>query len=79
MDRIGTDFFLVIKHIIDWLVCKLGAFENYRYKEDLYPSSWFRIAYDWLRSNLPLVTDILVKSNKLESYDMLLEKVACHG
>jgi len=42
------------RHIIDWLVRKPGAFENYRYKEDLYPSSWFRMAYDWLRSNMSL-------------------------
>lgn len=40
------------RHIIDWLVRKPGAFENYRYKEDLYPSSWFRIVYDWLCSNM---------------------------
>jgi hypothetical protein len=37
------------RHIIDWLVRKPGAFENYRYKEDLFPSSQFRIAYDLLR------------------------------
>jgi len=42
------------RHIIDWLVRKPGAFENYRYKESLYPSSWFRIAYDWLYSNMAL-------------------------
>ena len=42
------------RHIIDWLVRKPGAFENYRYKEDLLPSSWFRMAYDWLRSNMIL-------------------------
>jgi len=42
------------RHIIDWLVRKPGAFENYRYKEDLFPSSWFRMAYDWLRSHMPL-------------------------
>lgn len=42
------------RHIIDWLVRKPGAFENYRYKEDLFPSSWFRMAYDWLRSNMTL-------------------------
>ena len=42
------------RHIIDWLVRKPGAFENYRYKEAMYPSSWFRIAYDWLQSNMPL-------------------------
>jgi hypothetical protein len=37
------------RHIIDWLVRKPGAFENYRYKEDLFPSSLFRIAYDQIR------------------------------
>jgi len=38
------------RHIIDWLVRKPGAFENYRYKEDLFPTSQFRMAYDLLRS-----------------------------
>ena len=42
------------RHIIDWLVRKPGAFENYRYREDLFPSSWFRMAYDWLQSNMNL-------------------------
>ena len=119
------------RHIIDWLVRKPGAFENYRYKKDLYPSSWFRIVYDWLRSNMPLqankhyvkilyyaakegqtitesairyllkhgkeltalniksqideqfklppITEVIVNNNNLESYDTLLEEVACHG
>ena len=26
-----------------------GAFENYRYREDLFPTSRFRMAYDWLK------------------------------
>lgn len=42
------------RHIIDWLVQKPGAFENYRYKSDLFLSSWFRMAYDWLKFNIPL-------------------------
>ena len=37
------------RHIIDWLVRKPGAFDHYRYKEDLFPSSQFRMAYDLLR------------------------------
>jgi hypothetical protein len=37
------------RHIIDWLVRKPGAFENYRYRADLLPTSWFRLAYDALR------------------------------
>ena len=36
------------RHIIDWLVRKPGAFENYRYREDLFPTSYFRMAYDTL-------------------------------
>jgi hypothetical protein len=119
------------RHIIDWLVRKPGALENYRYKEDLFPSSWFRMAYDWLRSNMilqanrqyvrilycaakegqtvtenairylleqdkeitalnvqhlinhrsriPSVTDVVVETNSLESYDILLQQVSCHG
>ena len=36
------------RHIIDWLVRKPGAFENYRYREDFFPTSHFRMAYDAL-------------------------------
>jgi len=42
------------RHIIDWLVRKPGAFENYRYKSDMFPSSCFRIAYDTLKQLVPL-------------------------
>jgi Mu transposase, C-terminal domain len=37
------------RHVIDWLVRKPGAFDQYRYREDLFPTSWFRMAYDALR------------------------------
>ena len=39
------------RHIIDWLVRKPGAFENYRYKSAMFPSSRFRIAYDYLKEH----------------------------
>lgn len=39
------------RHIIDQLVRKPGAFDHYIYKEDLFPSSVFRIAYDQLCHN----------------------------
>ena len=42
------------RHIIEWLVRKPGAFENYRYQEDLFPTSRFRMAYDALRETTPL-------------------------
>jgi transposase len=41
------------RHIIDWLVRKPGAFENYRYREDLFPTHRFRMAYDWLKARHP--------------------------
>lgn len=36
------------RHIIEWLVRKPGAFANYRYREALFPTSRFRLAYDVL-------------------------------
>jgi hypothetical protein len=42
------------RHLIDSLVRKPGAFEHYRYREELFPSSYFRIAYDLLRRQNPL-------------------------
>jgi len=41
------------RHIIDWLVRKPGAFENYRYRDELFPSSVFRTAYDLLKATAP--------------------------
>jgi hypothetical protein len=38
------------RHVIDWLVRKPGAFAQYRYRQELFPSSVFRIAYDTLLS-----------------------------
>ena len=38
------------RHVIDWLVRKPGAFADYRYQADLFPSSLFRVAYDRLVS-----------------------------
>ncbi len=40
--------FIQYRHIIDSLVQKPGAFENYRYKQDLFPTIRFRMAYDYL-------------------------------
>lgn len=36
------------RHVIGSLVHKPGAFENYRYREEMFPSTVFRQAYDWL-------------------------------
>src|SRR5258708_33980708 len=44
---------IVYRHIIEWLVRKPGAFENYRYQEDLFPTSRFRMAYDALKETTP--------------------------
>ena len=39
------------RHVIDSLVRKPGAFENYRYHTDMFPSSRFRRAYDELKTH----------------------------
>ncbi len=57
------------RHIIDWLVRKPGAFENYRYKSEMFPSSYFRIAYDYLKRENPFrankeYVDILYMASK---------------
>ena len=41
------------RHVIDSLVRKPGAFENYRYREDLFPTSRFRMACDALKHTMP--------------------------
>jgi hypothetical protein len=38
------------RHVIDSLVKKPGAFENYRYRQDMFPTSRFRRAYDELKT-----------------------------
>ena len=45
------------RHVIAWLVRKPGAFAQYRYREDLFPSSRFRMAYDALRAHGPASAD----------------------
>jgi hypothetical protein len=58
------------RHIIDWLVRKPGAFENYRYRDELFPTSRFRMAWDALREITP-------RANK--RYLELLEIAAKQG
>src|SRR3954452_23650513 len=41
------------RHVIDWLVRKPGAFEEYRYRDAMFPTSRFRIAYDVLKERRP--------------------------
>jgi len=42
------------RHMIDQLERKPGAFENYRYREEMFPGSYFRLAYDELKMRHPL-------------------------
>ncbi len=41
------------RHVIGWLLRKPGAFSEYRFREDLFPSLVFRRAYDRLCKTLP--------------------------
>jgi len=50
--------FINYRHIIEWLVRKPGAFAQYRFREDLFPSVTFRRAYDQLcKSCSPRMAD----------------------
>jgi hypothetical protein len=40
------------RHIIDWLVRKPGALEHYRYRDELFPTSRFRMTFDLLEERL---------------------------
>jgi hypothetical protein len=59
------------RHIIEWLVRKPGAFENYRYKEDLFPSSRYRMAYDALQETTP--------GGAVKEYLQILKLAAAEG
>src|SRR3954470_22468743 len=41
------------RHVIDWLVRKPGAFEESRYRDAMFPTSRFRMAYDLLKDRRP--------------------------
>ena len=41
------------RHVIDSLTRKPGAFENYKYKSDMFPTVNFRMAYDSLKECTP--------------------------
>ncbi|MBF0275811.1 MAG: IS21 family transposase [Nitrospinae bacterium] len=43
--------YIQYRHIIDWLIRKPGAFANYRYRHDLFPTHRFRMAYDAVKEN----------------------------
>jgi len=40
------------RHIIHSLIRKPGAFRDYRYRDELFPTSRFRRAYDWICKNM---------------------------
>jgi len=41
-----SSFNIQYRHVIDSLIRKPGAFENYKYQACMFPSSYFRMAYD---------------------------------
>jgi hypothetical protein len=59
------------RHVIGWLVRKPGAFERYRYREDLFPTSRFRMAYDALREYVP--------ARAVQEYLAIVEMAALDG
>lgn len=59
------------RHVIGWLVRKPGAFERYRYREELFPTSRFRMAYDALQEQLP--------TRAVREYLAIVELAALNG
>jgi len=74
------------RHIIDWLLRKPGAFEHYRYREELFPTSRFRMAYDWLKTTFPMrahkeylkILELAAKGNET-AVDQTLERLLAMG
>ena len=48
-----STFHIQYRHVIDSLVRKPGAFENYQYKSCMFPSTHFKMAYDILKDQNP--------------------------
>lgn len=69
------------RHVIDWLVRKPGAFENYRYLQDLFPTHRFRMAYDALKAANPQKghKDYLKLLHLAARENELLVEAALHG
>ena len=44
---------IAYRHVIDWLIRKPGAFAQYRYRDAMFPTSRFRMAYDVLWDQRP--------------------------
>lgn len=59
------------RHIIDMLVRKPGAFEEYRYREELFPTHYYRMAYDALSG--------LSVRERAKNYLRILQLAAHHG
>jgi len=68
------------RHIIDILVRKPGAFEHYRYKDDMFPGIQFRIAYDLLRCSMGIkrgnkeylkILELAAKNNETLVHEIL--------
>jgi len=59
------------RHVIGWLVRKPGAFAQYKWREQMFPSWTFRSAYDSLTRKEPLKAD--------ERYLEVLEVAAMEG
>ncbi len=45
-----SKYYIQYRHIIDSLIRKPGAFENLKYRDDLFPTVRFRMAYDYFKS-----------------------------
>ncbi|MES0447316.1 MAG: IS21 family transposase [Desulfobacterales bacterium] len=65
-----STFHIQYRHVIDSLVRKPGAFENYQYKSCMFPSSYFKMVYDNLKDKNPTgYVKLYLKILKLAAYE----------
>ncbi len=84
----GKDKELIdFRHVIDSLIRKPGAFENYKYQHHLYPTTRFRMAYDMLLKQTAMKTAIkqylkilhAAKHDGLDTVDDILRWILQEG
>jgi hypothetical protein len=69
------------RHVIDSLVRKPGAFRNYKYRSDMFPTEAFRWAYDMLnehcRASVADMEYLRILSHAAKTMETAVDKVLC--
>lgn len=78
--------YIQYRHVIYSLIRKPGAFENYKYQSDMFPATIFRMAYDALCSQDPVIAVkeylnilYLAATENEEQVETILQKIIDSG